>query len=56
MSVRQMESTTDANLLLSICRAPSSQRLAALLPNSRFYLRQHGFDGWETVVYVVPQK
>ena len=32
------------------------QRLAALLPNSRFYLRQHGFDGWETVVYVVPQK
>lgn len=32
------------------------QLLAALLPNSRFYLRQHGFDGWETVVYVVPQK
>jgi FkbM family methyltransferase len=32
------------------------QRLAALLPNSRFHLRQHGFDGWETVVYVVPQK
>ena len=31
------------------------QRLAALLPNSRFYLRQHGFDGWETVVYVVPR-
>ncbi|MEI8088761.1 MAG: FkbM family methyltransferase [Opitutaceae bacterium] len=32
------------------------QLLAALLPNSRFYLRPHGFDGWETVVYVVPQK
>jgi hypothetical protein len=32
------------------------QLLTALLPNSRFYLRPHGFDGWETVVYVVPQK
>ena len=30
------------------------QRLAALLPNSRFYLRQHGFDGWEMVCYVIP--
>ena len=30
------------------------QLLAALLPNSRFYLRQHGFDGWEMVVYVIP--
>ena len=30
------------------------QLLAALLPNSRFYLRQHGFDGWEMVCYVIP--
>ena len=30
------------------------QLLAALLPNSRFYLRQHGFDGWEMVSYVIP--
>ena len=30
------------------------QLLAPLLPHSRFYLRSHGFDGWEMVYYAIP--
>jgi hypothetical protein len=28
--------------------------LHELLPQHRLFLRQHGFDGWELVVYAVP--
>lgn len=31
-----------------------SERLAELLPRHRYYLRTHGIDGWETVLYAVP--
>ncbi len=29
-------------------------QLHASMPKSRLFLRQHGFDGWETVCYAVP--
>jgi FkbM family methyltransferase len=29
--------------------------LRDMLPNHRFGLRQHGFDGWETVCYAIPR-
>lgn len=30
--------------------------LHSMLPNHRFALRQHGFDGWETVCYAIPPR
>jgi len=30
--------------------------LRDMLPNHRFALRQHGFDGWETVCYAIPRR
>lgn len=31
-------------------------RLAQLMPKTRFYLRPHGAEGWDTVCYAVPEE
>jgi hypothetical protein len=31
-------------------------QLHTCMPRSRLFLRQHGFDGWETVCYAIPHE